>query len=30
VDKDEDGNIITELFCEEQGHEGMLKTLGYF
>lgn len=29
VDKDKDGNITSELFCEEQGHEGMLKTLGY-
>jgi arginine decarboxylase len=29
VDKDKEGNIVSELFCEEQGHEGMLKTLGY-
>jgi arginine decarboxylase len=29
LDKDKDGNLITEVFAEEQGHEGMLKTLGY-
>lgn len=29
VHRDTDGNIVSEVFCEEQGHEGMLKTLGY-
>jgi arginine decarboxylase len=29
VDKDENGNIISELFMEEQNHNDMLKILGY-
>lgn len=29
VDKDEDGNITTKLFAEEQTSESMLKILGY-
>lgn len=29
IDKDEDGNFVTELFKEEQAPEGMLKILGY-
>lgn len=30
VYKDENGNIVSELFSEEQGHKGMLETLGYY
>lgn len=29
VYKDENGKIVSELFSDEQGHEGMLETLGY-
>jgi arginine decarboxylase len=29
IDKDKEGNMVSELFCEEQGPDGMLKTLGY-
>lgn len=29
IDKDENGKFTTEVFAEEQGHEGMLKILGY-
>ncbi|TNF26092.1 MAG: arginine decarboxylase [Bacteroidetes bacterium] len=29
VYKDENGNMVSELFSEEQRHEGMLETLGY-
>jgi len=29
IDKDEDGNITTELFAEEQSSESMLNILGY-
>ncbi len=29
IDKDEDGNITTELFSEQQKTEDLLKILGY-
>ena len=29
VYRDEEGNVVSELFSEEQGHQGMLETLGY-
>jgi len=29
IKKDENGELKSELFAEEQSHEGMLKTLGY-
>lgn len=29
VYKDENGKVVSELFSEEQGHKGMLETLGY-
>ncbi len=29
IDKDQDGNIVTELFAPEQSSDSMLKTLGY-
>jgi arginine decarboxylase len=29
VYKDQDGKMVSELFSEEQGHQGMLETLGY-
>ncbi|HAP69074.1 MAG TPA: arginine decarboxylase, partial [Flavobacteriales bacterium] len=29
IKKDENGELKSELFADEQSHEGMLKTLGY-
>jgi len=29
IDRDENGNITTELFADEQTEESMLKILGY-
>lgn len=29
IDKNENGDFVTEVFSEEQSHESMLKTLGY-